>query len=132
MNVNNKEVARSTKDDSDKRELIEEVSRLDPSIRKKKEMKNKLLLVKDAVNNFLLWKQFAIDQYKLLGFSYRQGDKINLNKATQEIEKRLQADDKFIRDVYESLDISRDVSYEEALEKLRKMLPGEPMIRSVL
>ncbi len=112
--------------------MIELLQKLDSKIIDEKDLDKQYELVKKAVDNFLAWKRFAVSEYKLLGFTYTDGDKIFARKALKEISEKLNKDKDFILDVYENFGIDENTPYPDAFIQLKDFAPKETTIPSIL
>jgi len=113
--------------------LLKEFAKLDPLILKTKNLKEKQVLVENAVEDYLTWKNFALYQYKLLGFTYREGEAITV-KSAKTIKKKLSSNKKFIEEIFKCFNLPEGTSLQDALKKIqgKTKKKGETFIRSVL
>lgn len=111
--------------------LIKELARLDPKILETKDPNDIYDLTTKAISNFKRWKIFAIKQYRLHGFRYKKGDKIDTNKAIIKISKRQEKVNFFINSIYNIFKL-KGMYHDAAIKHLKKLYNPTTLIKSTL
>ena len=111
--------------------LIKELARMDPKILETKDPNEIYDLATKAISNFKRWKIFAIKQYRLLGFSYKKGDKLDTNKAIIKIGKKLEKVNFFINSIYNIFKL-QGMYHDAAIKHLKKLYSPTTSIKSTL